>query len=271
MSGEDEHPHPPRSTFDGRSDIEAGVQMRQGLATDRRHAPMAAEVVQQSTGNVPVRESLPSNWRRAVAQTAVLAVAITLAVVAACVWTPQTLPVPSGACDVAVVHDQLATLEPRYCANQDSYYYCDCKACSLHQPCPSGKRMSGVVDCACPDGTFYRTPHWGMLAVVGLLTPVSAVCMYAGARRCFDRVFGRHRAKGVPVGGSTCDSDTGCCVTSALGATALSWYLASSFSYESPEASTYILAAATQVFGVGLLLPLIGGLIMSYWKPRPTS
>ena len=209
--------------------------------------------------------------RRAVAQTAVCAVAIALAVVAACIWTPHAVPVPGGACDVTAVHEHLTAREPRYCASTDSYYYCECKACSLHQACPGGKRMSDLLDCACPHGTFYSTPHWGMLAVVGLLTPVSAVCMYAGARRWFNHVFGGHREHGVPPGGSACDSDTGCYIITALGTATFSWILASSFSYESPAASTYILAAATQVFGVGVLLPLVGALIVSYWKPRPEA
>ena len=60
-------------------------------------------------------------------------------------------------------------------------------------------------------------------------------------------------------------------IMTAVGTTAFSWVLASSFSYESPEASTYMLAAATQVFGVGMLLPLIGALIVSYWKPHPLA
>ena len=227
---------------------------------------MEETVLKGETNSAP--EVATPNWRRVVAQATFFAVAIILAVVAACVWTPHTLPVPGSACDIAAVRGQLAARAPRYCASTDSYFYCECKACSLHQACRGGKRMSGLLDCACPDGTFYSTPHWGMLAVVGLLTPVSSVCMYAGARRWFDHVFGRHRGQGASsAAGSACDSETGCCVMTALGATALSWYLASSFAWDSPEASRYLLAAATQVFGAGVLLPMISALIVAYWKP----
>ena len=239
------------------------MQMEETMLKGETNGAPPAAAAPQKTGS----------HRRVVAQTAVGAVAIGLAVVAAVVWTPRAVPVPGGACDVTAVHEQLAAREPRprYCASTDLYYYCECKACNLHQACPGGKRMSDLLECACPHGAFYSTPHWGMLAVVGLLTPVSAVCMYAGARRWFKHVFGGHREHGVPPEGSACDSDTGCYIMTAVGTTALSWVLASSFSYESPEASTYMLAAATQVFGVGMLLPLIGALIVSYWKPHPLA
>ncbi len=238
----------------------AAVQVQEGNLPAAEACQTAAH--KRNTAHVSLRRN------RVVAQTATLAVAIALAVVAACVWTPHVLPVPGGPCDVTAVHDQLMTalVEPRYCASSEAYYYCDCKACSLHQACRGGRRMQDLLDCACPDGTFYSTPHWGMLAVVGLLTPVSTVLMYVGARRWFDRVLGRWRGQGVSTAQPACDADTKCNVMGALGATALSWILASSFSYESPEASTYMLAAATQVFGVGVLLPVACALNVSCWK-----